>query len=203
MILQNFFSLFNIFFLSSFLIFIFIINKFFLEINIRRKFFLFLVIFFIFMCVGLYYNLDGIIMLFVISELSVLLIFITMFSQLYSYNSKTTKINSVVIFVMLLVLNYSFFDVHTLNYSNFYSFYNITLNDFYYIYNYYFEKQIFVTIITSFIITLYSIFFILLYFNVRKRQNLEQKKNKQIFLLRKQNILHQSNYFSQTRTFQK
>lgn len=203
MILKNFISLFNLFYLSLFLIFLFIVNKFFIETNIRKKFFLFLVIFFIFMCIGFYYNLDGIVMLFVISELSVLLIFITMFSQLYSYNTKTAKISSFIIFILLIFLNYSYYDVKLLNFHNFYSYYNITLNDFYYIYNYYFEKQILLTILIMFIITLYSIFFIILYFNIKKKQNIEQTKLKQITILRKQNILHQSNYSTHIRTFQK
>lgn len=176
---------------------------FFIETNIRKKFFLFLILFLIFMGIGFYYNLDGIIMMFVISELSVLLIFITMFSQLYSYNTKTTKISSYIFFGILVFLNYSYFDVKILSFQNFYSFYNVTLNDFYYIYNYYFEKQILVTILIIFIITLYSIFFILLYFNIKKKQNIEQSKHKQYSILRKQNILHQSNYSTHIRTFQK
>jgi hypothetical protein len=203
LILKNFIFLVNIFNLTLFITFLYIINKFFIETNIRKKFFLFLIIFFIFMCIGFYYNLDGIVMLFVISELSVLLIFITMFSQLYSFNTKTTKISSILIFILLICLNYSYYDVTLLNFHNFYSYYNISLNDFYYIYNFYFEKQIFLTIFIMFIITLYSIFFIILYFNIKKKQNIEQTKLKQISILRKQNILHQSNYFTNIRTFQK
>jgi hypothetical protein len=203
MILENFICLFNIVYITLFLILLFILNQFLIETNIRKKFFLFLVIFFIFMVIGLYYNLDGIIMLFVISELSVLLIFITMFSQLYSFNTKSMRINSMLFVVILFFLNYSFFNSNLIKYGNFYEFYNITLNDFYYIYNYYFEKQIFVTILIMFIITIYSIVFILFYFNIKKKSNIEHVKYKQINLLRKQNLLHQSNYSSQTRTFQK
>ena len=203
MILEKFICLFNLVYLSLFLIFLFILNKFFNETNIRKKFFLFLVIFFIFIFIGLYYNLDGIIMLFIISELSVLLVFITMFSQLYSFSSKTSKINSFLFFLLLILMNYSFYDTNIIKYINFYDIHVVNLNDFYYIYNYYFEKQIYVTVLIMFIITLYSIVFILLYFNIKKKYNIEESTNKQIFLLRKQNIIHQSNYSSQTRTFQK
>jgi hypothetical protein len=203
MIIENFFNLLNLFSLSFFLIFFFLINNFFIETNIRKKFFLFLIIFFSFVCIGLYYNLDGIILLFAISELSVLLIFITMFSQLYANNKKTTKLISFLFFYILIFLNYNYFDVKVLSYNSFYSYYNIDLNDFYYIYNFYFEKQILLTIIIVLIISLYSIFFILLYFNIKKKQNIEQTKVKQISLLRKQNILHQSNYNTTIRNFQK
>jgi hypothetical protein len=203
MIIENFINLINLFSLSFFLIFFYLINNFFIETNVRKKFFLFLIIFFSFVCIGLYYNLDGIILLFAISELSVLLIFITMFSQLYSHSKKTTKLVSFLFFYILIFLNYSYFEVKILSYSNFYSYYNIDLNDFYYIYNFYFEKQILLTLIIIIIISLYSIFFILLYFNIKKKQNIEQSKVKQINLLRKQNILHQSNYNTTIRNFQK
>jgi hypothetical protein len=174
-----------------------------METNIRKKFFLFLIIFFIFMCVGLYYNLDGIILLFTVSELSVLLIFITMFSQLYTFDKKNVKYSNFFIFFLLLLINSSYYEVTVIQYNSFYSFYNINLNDFYYIYNYYFEKQIILIILTLFIITLYSIFFILLYFNLKKKQNIEHHKLNQSNILRKQNILHQSNYNTNIRIFQK
>lgn len=203
MVLKNLITNFNILFLLLLVILIHIINLFLIETNIRNKFFLFLVLFFYFFCLGLYYSLDGIVFLFVISELSVLLIFITMFSQLYSYSSKTTKSLSNIFFVLLLIFNIIYYDTKILSYENFYSFYNIQVNDFYYFYNYFFEKQILVTILIIFIITFYSIFFIVLYFNLKKRQNTEQTKFKQLNILRKQNILHQSNYNTKTRIFKK
>lgn len=201
MILKNFVTHFNLLSLLMFFIILHIFNIFFTETNIRKKFFLFLLLFIFFFFIGLYYNLDGIIFLFVISEFSVLLIFITMFSQLYSYSKKNIKYSSYFIFILLVFLNYQFYDTTIISYENFYSFYNIQLNDFYYFYNYFFEKQILVTFLIIFIITFYSIFFILLYFNLKKKQNIEQKKNKQLNILRKQNILHQSNYNTKIRTF--
>jgi len=203
MILEKFIYLFNISYIILFSTLLFLINLFFIETNIRKKFFLFLVIFFCFMGIGLYYNLDGIIMLFIISELSVLLVFITMFSQLYSFNNKCYKIGSFFILSLLIFLNYSFYDSGLIKYVNFYEFYNITSNDFYFIYNLYFEKQILLTLLIMFIITLYSIVFMLFYFNIKKKNNIEESKYKQIFLLRKQNLNHQSNYLTKTRTFQK
>lgn len=203
MIIKNLITLTNIINFTLLLSLFFLINKFFLEIDTRKKFFLFIILFIIFLFIGFYYNLDGVIMLFAISELSILLIFITMYSQIYSYSKKNNKISSFLIFISLIAINFQYFEIKLLNYKSFYSFYNITLNDFYYIYNFYFEKQILLTIIVLFIITLYSIFFILLYFNLKKKQNIEQSKISQINLLRKQNILHQSNYSTFIRNFQK
>jgi hypothetical protein len=202
MILKNFINLFSVLNIIFIVIFIFLINKFLVTSNIREKFFLFICLFLIMISIGLYYNLDGIIMLFMISELSVLLIFITMFSQLYSFDKKKKKISTIIILIIILTINFEFYSTNLISYSNFYSNFNININDFYYMYNSYFEKQILITILTTFILTFYSIFFILLYFNFKKIQNFEVKKINKIILLRKQNLIHQSNYNSNIRLFQ-
>lgn len=202
MIFYNFLNLFNFSNVLFFIVFIFLINRFLITSNIRKKFFLFLLIFFIMFSVGLYYNLDGMVMMFAVSELSVILIFITMFSQLYSFNKKTILFNNFIVVLLLFFLNYNFYSTNIIKYNNFYSTYSININDFYYIYNCYFEKQILLTIFIIFIITLYSIYFILLYFNFKKIQNFEVKKINNVSFLRKQNIIHQSNYKSTIRIFQ-
>lgn len=203
MILKNLITQFNLIFFLLFIIIIKIFNEFFYETNIRKKFFLFIILFLFFFSLGLYYNLDGIIFIFVISEFSVLLIFITMFSQLYSYSKKSIKYSSNILFFLLFCLNIIFYDSKIISYNNFYSYYNIHFNDFYYFFNFFFEKQILVTFLIIFIITFYSIFFILLYFNLKKKQNIENSNLKQINILRKQNIIKQANYNTKIRTFKK
>ena len=184
------------------LIFIFLINYFLITSNIREKFFLFILLFLIFSSIGFYYNLDGLIMLFMVCELSIILIFITIFSQLYSFDKKKKKISFSYSIIVVFLLNLNFYSTNLLKYKNFYSFYSININDFYYIYNSYFEKQILITIFISVLITLYSLFFILLYFNFKKIQNIEFKKKSKINLLRKQNLIHQVNYKNKIRIFQ-
>jgi len=203
MILKNLITQFNLIYLLLFILLLKIFNDFFYETNVRKKFFLFIVLFVFFFSLGLYYNLDGIVFIFVISEFSVLLIFITMFSQLYSYSKKTTKYSSNFFLILIFTINIIFYDSKVLSYTSFYSFYNIYFNDFYYFFNFFFEKQILATFLIIFIITFYSIFFILLYFNLKKKQNIEQSNLKQIYILRKQNILKQSNYNSKIRIFKK
>lgn len=151
--------------------------------------------------IGIYYSLDGIILMFLISELSLILIFITMFSQLYTYNKENTKYNNITYVIILLVLNYNFYQTNIITYKNYYTHYSININDFYYIYNCYFEKQILLTIITLFIITLYSIFFILLYYNLKGHMVEKHNFKKNLFLLRKQSLIHQVNYNSKIRFF--
>ena len=201
MILKNLFNLFNIFYIFLLLLLIYIINIFLTTSKIRNKFFLLLLLITSFGCIGFYYYLDGLVMLFLISELSVILIFITMFSQIFSHNKENLKQNSLIFFLLLIVSNICFYSSNILTYKNFYSYYSININDFYYIYNCYFEKQIILTIFILFIITLYSIFFILLYFNLKKNLNIKNNFNKNIFLLKKQNIIHQANYVSKIKFF--
>ena len=203
MILQKVFILLNLFIVFSFIILLYIFSQFFKETNIRRKFFLFLIIFIFLSFLGFYYNIDGVILLFIVSELSIILIYITMFSQLYSFSKKQIKYFSNFIIVILITLNLYYYDVTIINYNNFFCFQIIQLNDFIYFYSYFFEKQLMVTILVIYIMTFYSIFFILLYFNIKKKESIESLKYKKLYILRKQNILHQSNYFSKIRIFQK
>jgi hypothetical protein len=203
MILKNFINLVNIFYLSIFILFTYTINKFIFISNIRHKFFLLLLLLTITVSIGLYYNLDGIIMLFFISELSIILIFITMFSQLYTFNKEIVNNYFKYIVVLILMLNYSFYEIQLVSHSNYYSHYSVNINDFFYIYNYLFEKQILVTVLIIAIITLFSIFFILLFFFLKQYQNSAISKNKNLNLLRKQNITHQSNYNTKIRIFSK
>lgn len=85
MILKNLFNLFNLFNLTIFLLYIHIFITYLKVSNIRIKFFLFIINIFILVGIGVFYNLDGMVMLFFMSELVVVLIFITIFSQLYSF----------------------------------------------------------------------------------------------------------------------
>jgi hypothetical protein len=194
--------MFNLIYISLFILFIFIINKFIVITNIRYKFLLLIVIMFIIASIGLYYDLDGLVMLFLISELSIILIFITIFSQIYTLNTEISNISSIkLISLIMIFLNYNFYSIDIVDYTNFYSNYSINTNDFYFIYNYYFEKQILVMVFSILIITIFSIFFILLYFSLKSSQLKESKKKKNLNLLRKQNIIHQSNYSAKIRIF--
>lgn len=139
--------------------------------------------------------------MFFVSELTVILIFIVMFSQLYSYNVEKLKQNNLYLIIFLFLVNFNYYEVNIILYKNYYSYYVVILNDFYYIYNTYFEKQIIITILVTLIITFYSIFFILFYFNLKKNIYSIKNINKNLYLLRKQNIVHQSNYNSKIRFF--
>ena len=201
MFLKNFINLYNLIYLLIFFVFLYLLNKFIITTKIRNKFALLLTLLFIISSVGLYYSLDGLIMMFLVSELSIILIFITMFSQLYNYNKEHSKQSNFLPFVIILALNFKFYHVNLIKYKNFYVNYSVILNDFYYIYNCYFEKQILLTLLTLFAITIYSIFFILLYYNLKKTKFTKNEVKKNLFLLRKQSLTHQVNFNSKIINF--
>lgn len=202
MILKNFINYFNIIQISFYFVYLYIVNKFLVTLNIRNKFFLFIVNYFILIGIGLYYSLDGLMMLFFVCELTIILVFVILFSQLYSYYKETNSSYIVLFFSLsILLLNCNYYNLDIVSFKNFYSYSNILVNDFYYIYNLYFEKQILLTIFSLFIITIYSIFFILLYYNLRFFSLKSVKIKKKIFLLRKQNLVHQNNYNTKIRLF--
>lgn len=200
MILKNFINFFNLKYLILFILFIFIINKFILSTQIRFKFILLLIILLIVSSISIYYNFDGLTMMFLVSELSVILIFIVMFSQLYTYNTEKNKEYNLYLYLIFL-LNINYYESSLISYKNYYSYNEIIINDFFYIYNIYFEKQILITIFITLIITLYSIFFILLYYNLKLKIQNKTIITKNLYLLRKQNTIHQSNYNTKIRFF--
>ena len=205
MFLKNILNYFNLFYIALFILFIYIISFFFLTFNIRKKFFLFIVLIFLFSGIGFYYNLDGIILLFLITELTIVLIFITIYLQNFNYIKINEKSKKYFLFIILslLSLNYSFFSLKLLKFTNFYSYYNINFNDFFWFYNFFFETNFLITYLLIFIISLYSIFFILLHYNIKNFNHNEKLKCNNITILRKQNMINQINYKLQLRIFQK
>lgn len=185
-------------------LYLFIINIFLQETSVRKKFLYFLIIFTSFVLLGICLNLDGIILLFIVSEIAVLLIFIIIFSQLKSFSSKTHKKKGFLLFLFCaLSLNYTIYDSNITSYKSFYNQQIFQLNDFFYIFNYFFEKQSIITILVIIFITLYSLFFIILYFCIKQIILKETHSNSKIFALRKQNILKQSIYSTKIRFFKK
>jgi len=199
----NFISVLSIFKLIPLILGIFILNSFLQDTSTRKKFLSFLVIFILFIILGLFFSLDGIILLFVISEFVVLLIFLIIFSQLTSFSTQTPKKKSFLSILFLTLLNFFTYDTNVLLYKSFYSQQSYQLNDFFYFFNYYFEKQALLTVFIIILITIYSLFFIILYFMLKTIHNSEVNKKAKISTLRKQNLLKQSVYSTKTRFFQK
>jgi len=159
--------------------------------------------FILFIVLGVCLNLDGIIFLFIVSEIVVLLVFIVIFSQIMSFSTQTPKKRGFLVILYFSILNAVLYDSKIISYKSFYSQQVYQLNDFFYFFNYYFEKQMLVTVFLILIITIYSLFFILLYFTIKQYKLKETQMKNKIFALRKQNMLKQSIYSTKIRFFQK
>ena len=116
-------NLINVFNLTLLLSFAYLINTFINQSNVRLKFLLFIVIFFLITCISLYYSLDGLVMVFVVCELSIILVFITLYAQLITYTKLKSRYLSSFFFTILVALNYDFFYCSLIKHANYYSFY--------------------------------------------------------------------------------
>lgn len=172
------------------------------EKNTTKKLILFSFNIIIFIGLSLYYNLDAIVLLILMSELIILILIGLVYLQFNNYNKIKYKI--LYFFVITIILEYFFFNYSTtiIKYTNFYDFFNINYNDFFVFYLFFFEKNILLTFFLIIIITLYSLFFILFYFNLQILKLNTNKLNKNYSLLRKQNLLLQAKTISKIRFLQ-
>ena len=80
---------------------------------------------------------------------------------------------------------------------------NIVSDDFFIFFYFFFINLPASVYLLAFMLTLFSIFFILFYFSYKTINFNKNKKKKIIFLLRKQNLIHQSSLKPTYTTFQK
>ena len=207
MLLKNFF--FNFYLISTNILFIlslfFILSVFaFLTATLRNKLVLFLQLVFIFSVWGFLYNLDGMFLILLTAEFTILLLFFMTYTQLYSQFNFfiQKKLSKKIIIVLVLIPVFSDLTPN-LYYVNFYqSLTHVVTSDFFIIYYLLFDKLPLLTIFITLIISLFSLFFILIYFTLKSVKNEERYKVKQLYFLRKQNLQKQTNFSSKLYTFQ-
>ncbi len=139
------------------------------------------------------------------AEFTILLFFLMTYLQLYSnfnFLIKNTKLKPLLIIALIPMLFYNFTNI-TLNFYNFYSSIVYTVaSDFFVLYLLLFNKLPILVVIITLVISFFSLFFIVLYFNLKVIKISEKKHNKQIYFLRKQSLLKQTSFKTQLYTFQ-
>lgn len=171
--------------------------------SLRNKLLLFVISIITFSVWGFLYNLDGIALILLTAEFTIVLLFLMTYIQLYSqFTFLVKKLNKNYYFsiiVLLLPLNLT----PIITYINYYkSLFHVISSDFYIIYHILFDKLPLLVIAVTMIISLFSLFFILLYFNLKLVKNTHNSKITQIYFLRKQNLIKQTNFKSKIYTFQ-
>lgn len=192
-------------------VFMFIITLLFIlfafQIDLKSKLILFIINVFLFSGVGFYFDLDGFVLLLLLTELTLGLVFLAVYKQLYIYTKNVYKysiyhIFGVYIFLFLLFLYYCNPNPLTLVFVNFYTtIYNINSNDFFILYYFFFECFRLITILVAVNLTLYSLFFILIFFKLTCIKQISVKRKKFIQTLRKQQLLRQFKFKNQIRFF--
>lgn len=173
--------------------------------SLRRKFTVFILTTVIFSMWGFLHNLDGMMLVLLTAEFTILLLLIMTYIQLYAnYNFLTTSFNKyVLIFYIIISLLYSGDNNCFFFYTSFYKSLNhIVASDFYILYYFLFERFPLLVVLLTLIISFFSLFFIILYFNLKSIKLKENKGLKSLFFLRKQNLFKQTNFNNKLYTFQ-
>lgn len=208
MLLKSFF--FNFYTLAGnfsfyLVIFILLLSFFFLFVDLRKKFFLFILVVIFYSVWGFLLDLDGIMLVFLTAELTIFLLFLMTYLQLYSnyiFITQTISNKLLISILGLCLLSYNPLAVSYL-YTSFYkSLAHIVSSDFYILYYFLFEKFPILVIILTLIISFFSLFFIIMYFSLKLVKVTETKQIKGLHFLRKQVLVKQTNFITKVYTFQ-
>lgn len=182
--------------------------------NLRHKLLLFYLILLLVSLWGFYFSLENFVFLLLLSELLIILLFTLIYLTL-QFNNNLYKKNYLLIsfyinvFIFIIFYFYNFDLSYSINYINIYLYKNLNISDDFFIFFYYFFLEYTqVTVLIAYLLTIFSIFFILFYFNIKLFNYKTNKNNKKIYLLRKQNLIHQGRiktqyFFFQNKCFKK
>lgn len=138
------------------------------------------------------------------AEFTIILLFLMTYIQLYS-NYEFVSNNSgytVCSFLALAPLFYK--PLYSFNvFNNFYSSVaHVVSSDFFILYYLLFDKLPTLVILMTLVISFFSLFFIIIYFNLKYTKNSKKTQIKNLFFLRKQILIKQTNFNSRLYTFQ-
>jgi hypothetical protein len=183
-----------------------IVSYIFLFSSLRRKFIFFVLNVIIYSIWGFLHNLDGMFLVLLVTEFTVALLFLMTYVQLYSnYSFFTNKTNyNYMFFILILIFGtYSGISIYNISTSYYSALNHVISSDFFILYYLLFDKQPILVILLTLIIGLFSLFFILLYFNLKSVKHTSQKQLKSLYFLRKQQLIKQTNFKVKLYTFQK
>lgn len=184
---------------------ILVISVFMLFATLRKRFFFFIITVIFFSMWGFMLDLDGMMLVLLTAEFTIVLLFLMTYVQLYSnfeFVVNTSKLPYLVIFFILLPFSYN--PAHSLNfYVNYYTSINhIVASDFFILYYFLFEKLPVLVILMTLVISFFSLFFIIVYYSLKLAKNTEKQNSKNLYFLRKQILVKQTNFNNRLYTFQ-
>lgn len=208
MLIKTFF--FNLYTLSSnfsfYLFLVLVITSYtLLYTTLRKKFFFFIIIIITYAVWGFMLNLDGMMLVMLTAEFTIILLFLMTYIQLYSNYSFITKQFSYKYIFGFLILFLFLFQAPNVffNSVSYYKLINhIVASDFYILYYFLFDKLPIIVVFLTLIISFFSLFFIILYFSLKLTKLESTKNTKSLYFLRKQNLAKQTEFRASLHTFQ-
>lgn len=172
--------------------------------SLRRRFFLFILAVIVFSVWGFLLDLDGMMLVLLTAEFTIVLLFLMTYIQLYSNYEFVSKGNKYTVLILFMFTPMFYTPLYSFNvFINFYSSVShVVSSDFFILYYFLFDKLPTLVILMTLIISFFSLFFIIIYFNLKYTKNSKKTQVKNLFFLRKQVLIKQTNFNSRLYTFQ-
>ncbi len=207
MLKNIFFTIYGLFLNFSFYLFLIIIfvSLTLLFTSLRKKFLFFILSVLLFSIWGFLLDLDGMMLVLLTTEFTIVLLFLMTYIQLYSnFTFISSYINYKYLGIFLLILFAVYQPLNNFHpYTNYYQSLNhVVSSDFYILYHFLFEKLPVLVIFMTLIISFFSLFFIVAYYSLKLVKLNTHKTLKNIYFLRKQNLIKQTAFNTKLYTFQ-
>lgn len=207
MVKTFFFNMYSLMFNFSFylLISLLLVSVLTLFATLRKRFFFFMLVVILFSMWGFLLDLDGMMLVLLTAEFTIVLLFLMTYIQLYSnYNfiAGSSKVYYLLAFTPLAIWYYT--PLHSVHfYTSYYTAINhVVASDFFILYYFLFDKLPILVILMTLIISFFSLFFIVVYFNLKLVKNAGRKASKDLYFLRKQTLTKQTSFNTRVYTFQ-
>lgn len=173
--------------------------------TLRKRFFLFIVTVIVYSIWGFMLDLDGMMLVLLTAEFTIVLLFLMTYIQLYSNYEFVSNVSPVrYLFICIIFLPALHNPLQSFYfYTNYYSAINhIVASDFFILYYFLFDKLPILVILMTLVISFFSLFFIIVYYNLKFAKNKEKQNSKNLYFLRKQILVKQTNFSNRLYTFQ-
>lgn len=150
-------------------------------------------------------DLDGMMLVLLTAEFTIVLLFLMTYIQLYSNYEFVSNLSPVrYLFICIIFLPALYNPLQSFYfYTNYYSTINhIVASDFFILYYFLFDKLPILVILMTLVISFFSLFFIIVYYNLKFAKNKEKQNSKNLYFLRKQILVKQTNFSNRLYTFQ-
>lgn len=208
MLLKSFFfNIYTLLFNFSFYLFIFLS---FISINLlftslRKKFIFYILTVISFAIWGFLLDLDGMMLVLLTAEFTIVLLFLMTYIQLYTnYSFIKSEINFRFFLLLAILIIQYYTPLHTpYTFICYYKSINhIVSSDFFILYYFLFEKLPVLVVLITLIISFFSLFFILVYYSLKLTKLDSFNTIKNLYFLRKQNLIKQTAFKTNLYTFQ-